>query len=186
MSLLDTLFKEGSGYFFVEEQGSVEENIHYQGIIKTDIAQNTLVQRIKRVVKIKGNQAYSCKVVRDQERYHYYLMKGDREGALPRVVHSHLINFSKEKIKDMHEAYWLVKNNTKDKSKDMIQFLYDKLKIYEDGDRQSTIVREIIDYYVANRKPMNVFHMKSQARLLNCMLSQEYKNVIFNQILQDL
>lgn len=183
---LDKLFSEGAGYFFVKESGSVEDNVHYQGIIKTDIKQDALRKRIQKVITKKGNDSYSFKLVREPERYRTYLMKGPNNIELPEIYRRNLIDFSKEKIKEMHHKYWYEKEHTKDKTKCMIDHLHDKLSQYENGDTTSEVVKEIIHYYIVNKKPMNMFHMKSQARLLCCMLSEDYKTVVFNEIMRDL
>lgn len=170
-------------YIFVEETDANRD--HYQGIVKTATKENTLRMRLKRIIKVKGNHSYSMKIVRDYDLYLRYLMKGKGEGSYPEIVARQNILLDFNKIKNLHYEYWNYKNNTKDKSKNLIDFLYDKLKVYESNTKE-IVVREIIDYYIVNNKPINTFYIQSQARLLLAKLNDTYKAQLINSICESI
>lgn len=172
----------GSYLIVIEEDAN---RTHYQGIISTEIRQETLKKRIQRSLIKSGNGAYSFKVVKDYDKYIRYLCKGSMKGEYPKVVSKSGIKLNDKDIRDLHYQYWEIKENTKDKSMNMIEFICQKLSIYESITKKC-VVQEVIKYYKVNNKPMNIFHMKSQVRLIMCKLDNNYENDLVEEILRDL
>lgn len=105
--LINFLDEDGGAYFVVKEVA--DGNHHFHAVLRSRRAVQPLRMAFKRYMPpdMVGNGAYSIAVVRDLDKYHRYLCKGDQHGVWPEVVGANGIQYQDLEWQNaQHEAYW--------------------------------------------------------------------------------
>lgn len=120
---------------------------------------------------LKGNGKYSLTECRDEDKYLRYMAKGSSEGEYPEVVWRHGLEWTEEKVEELHDAYWEANRKLKKrKTGSMIDWLVDECKRAEvHWDNREKIAELYIRELGARGKPINLFAMKAN---INCVQVQ--------------
>lgn len=112
---------------------------------------------------LKGNGKYSLTDCRDVEKYDKYMAKGECEGQLPECVWTHGLDYSSEKISDLHDAYWLENRKLKKrKAGSYIDHVVDEAKRQNvRWDDRMELSKIYIRMLGAAGKPINLFSIRS-------------------------
>lgn len=102
-TIQDFFRNQDGAYFVVYETDATRD--HFQGWYKGDIKENTLRERIKKALSVKGNKMVSVTKCKDTRKYQRYLCKGTQT-TLPHLVSSHGIEMTPEWVQEMHDEYW--------------------------------------------------------------------------------
>lgn len=148
------------------------DNEHWHFILYSSKTIKQLRSSLNRdVPALTGNGKYSLTDCRDEDKYLRYMAKGSSDGEMPEVAWRHGLEWTDEKLEELHDEYWEVNRKLKKrKLGSMIDWLVDECKRLEVGwaDRE-----KIAELYIrelgARGKPINLFSMKAN---INCVQVQ--------------
>jgi len=129
-----------------------------------------------------GNGGYSLKEC-DAEVYDYlkYICKGEGEGQYPDIICRQGLEYSDEKIVELHEAYWctnavLLENSKKRDNLKLKGNIVERIEKEAKqlgllGHDREEVAKLYCKMYVDARKPVNVYHAKGVVNTVCALLS---------------
>lgn len=160
---------------------------HFQGWIRCREDIQAIRERIyKHIPDVKGrgrgrgNSAYSLEVVKDFDRYQYYILKGSPE-QLPTIAFRCSYDVTDEQINTMHEEYWKRQTiqNTKNRKGLTTRILeWTQNQSFENMHEamvEDIVSEHIINEYISAGKLMMHHQMSGLFNLIMCMVSTSYK-----------
>lgn len=168
------LNKHGYGGFGVRE-GDGTSNVHWQFHLvvsgKTLKAVRSLFKR--ELPGFNGNGEYSMSEVDDVDKYDRYLCKGGSDTDLPIVVWRNSIEFTTEKVAELHRAYWVENQKIRKKRSrgcaiDGVIDICKEQKI--DYNDRRAISRVYIKMLGEQGRPINLFSMRANINAVQLAL----------------
>lgn len=166
---LQWIAKYQLGGFCVRETCDQQQNVHVHLLLTSPESLKLPALRKGLLLlfpEFRGNSSYSFTTVRDLEKYIRYLCKGT-ESTLPEIVwqHMHL------DAQAQHDAYWAENKQKYRPTLPLSDFVIEKARSegveYSNRGKLAEIwVREA----VARKKPVNVFQVRSQLNMIQCVL----------------
>lgn len=160
------------GGFCVREtvQGA---NEHWHWLLLTEKDVKAVRMSFKRKVpELAGNGKYSLTVCLEKEKYERYMCKGESEGEGPEVVWRFGLEYSDEKVEELHAAYWLENRRLKKrKVGSMVDYVIDaaKSKNVHWNDRAALCELYIRELGVRG-KPINLFSIRANVNSVQLAL----------------
>lgn len=149
------------------------ENEHYHWFLKCSKKVEAFrIALIRAVPELKGNAGYSISVVKDEDKYLRYMAKGDADGTGCSYAWKHGLEWTPEKLEELHQAYWTENRKLKKrKTGTVTDWVLDKCKADEiKWEDRRTITAEYIRELVRRDKPVNLFSLKSNVNLITVKL----------------
>lgn len=174
-----------SRYFAVIEEGSEGQNTHIHAILYSDKTIASIRKAIQRLFpEERGNGFYSLKACdQDIDAYMRYMCKGVDSETMPNIFGYCGLDYSKSKITEWHEQYWVnnaaLKVNKKKRKEasekgtitEILEQRCKKLKLK--ACEREKIAHEYIKMYVEWRKPINVFAARAVVNTVVAILEEE-------------
>lgn len=133
------------------------------------------------VPELKGNAGYSLTEVRDVDKYERYMCKGNSESEMPDVAWRESIKYSESRIQELHDSYWSTNRELATARKRQlppVDEVTQKCKEARiDWKDRTAIAREYIKVYVARKKAINIFQVKSTVNVIQCLLCPDDKAI---------
>lgn len=104
--LINFLDEDGGAYLVVKEVA--DGNHHFHAVVRTSRTVQAFRMAFRRAMPdLNGNGSYSIATVRDLDKYHRYMCKGDADGVWPEVVGANGIQYADVMWQnEQHAAYW--------------------------------------------------------------------------------
>lgn len=156
------LSKHSIGGFAVREVAGSNEHWHF--LLDTAKTIKQLRCSFNRECPgLKGNGKYSLTECRDVDKYVRYMAKGDSEGQLPEVAWRLGLEWTDEKLAELHDEYWQENRALKKKKTgSMIDWVIDECKRLEiDYNDRNKICELYIRELGARGKPINLYAVRS-------------------------
>lgn len=168
--LINFLDDDGGAYLVVKEV--VGDNHHFHAVVRSRRAVQPFRMAFKRAMPsdMVGNGSYSIAVVRDLDKYHRYLCKGEQHGVWPEVVGANGIQYQDLEWQNaQHDAYW--EENARLEGARALRPVLDVVLDLCKRDRVLWHMRERIAFlYIkemaARGKGINTFQCKSAVNLI--------------------
>lgn len=163
--------KNVSGWAVREVAG--DNNEHFHWYLETDLKAPAFRVALTRAVpELRGNAGYSLSEVKDVEKYHRYMAKGEAEGAGPNRAWSHGLLWTDEKLEELHAEYWMENRKLKKrKTGSVTDSVYDKCKADAvRWDDRRAITEIYIRELILRDKPINTFALKASVNLIQVKL----------------
>lgn len=157
------LAKYAIGGWAVKELAGAD-NLHWHFHLITEKTIKQLRCSFNREVpSLKGNGKYSLTECRDVEKYDRYMAKGDSEGQCPDIAWVHGLEYTEEKVSELHDEYWLENRRLKKrKNGSMVDQVTDECKrenvLWSDRAKISEIYIRMVG---AAGKPINLFSIRA-------------------------
>lgn len=154
--------------FGVRENANGNVHCHYllmsdEGL-KMPALRKTLLQKMP---ELRGNGSYSIASVKDLQKYCRYMAKGESAGVGPTVVWQETL-FS---IDELHNEYWIENAARYRPTLPLPDFVVQKARDENvEYTNRSKLAEIWVREAVARKKPLNVFQIRSQLNLIQCML----------------
>lgn len=173
--LVSYLESDGGGYFVVREAGDNGGNVHMHAVLRSDRNIQAVRRAFTRMFPdLVGNKAYSIAEVRDLDRYHRYMCKGESAETAPEVVGAYGLEYASVAWQDaQHAAYWEEHQATsaRRRSQPLTEFTVVACKEARiPWSDKHAIARVYIREAVARQKSINVFAVRAQINLVQCLL----------------
>lgn len=167
--------KEGFGGFAVREVAGDNEHWHWilhVGSKSIKQVRNSLMRNVK---ELSGNGAYSLTECRDKDKYERYMCKGDAEGTGVSLAWRNGLEYSDEKLEELHAAYYTENKKLKRKATGtMIDYVVDECKRKSIGWRKRDEMAKIyIKEQTARGKPLNLFAARATLNTVQVVLGGE-------------
>lgn len=176
-------FLDGAGSYLVVRE-EPDDNPHYHVVFRSSKRIATLREAVRRAVPDSGNGAYSLKKCGpDVERLEQYCCKGPDAESLPELVMQQGIEYSAERIKELHDRYWVENNQIQAnrlkrkriRNATIVELVEEEVKHKGIRATSATAREEIAEVYIrmqmAARKPINLFHCKGVVNTVHCLIS---------------
>lgn len=184
VDLLRRLLADAGSYLVVREDP--EDNPHYHVVFRSAKRIATLREQVRRGIPADGNGAYSLKKCGpDVERLEQYCCKGPSAEHLPELVLKQGIEYSHERIKELHEKYWVENNQIqanrlkrkKMRNLTMVELVEEEAKHKGIRATSATAREDIAEIYIRKqmeaRKPINLYHCKGVVNTVHCLLCSD-------------
>lgn len=170
------------GGFAVREQTMTQgesTNLHHHVLwtcpstqtLKLPALRKMLLQKIP---SLRGNGSYSFTTVRDLEKYCRYLAKGSSAGEHPVVVWQHGL-FD---IEALHDAYWAEHKERYKPQLPVVEHIIEACKEQNVSfENRSKIAEMYVTEQVKRKKGVNIFQIRSQVNLIQCVLDGSGKKI---------
>lgn len=161
---------------------------HYQGVILSDIANQTLRQRVKVLFpECKGNKGYSVSKVKCEESYRRYLLKGSSATELPDVVSHCAIFHDDGYVAREHRAYWTTAQKPVKSNRAFVAQVaewYGNQRLLDGSSiGKRALVEYIVQCVIEQDKGVNDFYVASVARAVLCREDPDERNIIIDNII---
>lgn len=124
--------------------------------------------------ELRGNGAYSMTTVRDEAKYVRYICKGASEHEMPVIVWQQYMC----DVEEMHDEYWRENKKKYKPSLSVTEYVLQKCKDNGVGcEDRSKIAEFYVAEQVARGKCLNLFQIKGQVNLIQCMLDGSGKKI---------
>jgi len=158
---------------------------HIQGWVDADMHINTFRTRVKRAFPlIKGNGGYSLRMVRMEDEYRDYCLKGTPT-SLPTIVCSMSLDTTEESLKIIHERYWSKHAKDKNSKKGIVQEVYEWAEAQREVDRRS-IAREVMNLITERNKPLMMHYVRGVVNSVEYRLKKEEREKYLDDIIYKL
>lgn len=172
---IDWLDADGGSYLVVRETVS-GENPHFHAILWSARKIQAVRVSFKRAYpELVGNKSYSIAEVRDVDKYHRYMCKGDSKELAPEVVGAYGMQYMDVLWQnEQHDEYWTenaVIAARAHAATSMVDFTTDACKNagISWADKHA-IAKVYIKEAVARNKSINIFAIRAQVNLISCLL----------------
>lgn len=170
--LIEWLEADGGAYLVVKELE--DSNPHFHVCLHSKRTIQAVRMSFKRAVpEAAGNGSYSISAVRDLDKYHRYMMKGESASVHAQVVAAKGIQYNQEWFQDQHDLYWNENQQLQEDRRDMkvseAVLAACKEKNVEWSNREK-IGEMYIRELVARDKPINLFSIRAAVCLLQVQL----------------
>lgn len=171
--LINFLEDDGGAFLIVKEVAG--DNHHFHAVVRSRRAVQPFRMAFKRAMpQLAGNGAYSIAVVRELDKYHRYLCKGDALGVWPEVVGANGIQYQDLEWQNaQHEAYWSENSRLAGERRNLnvLDASYNALRDRNvQWHNREEIARVYIREVVARGKSINTFACRSAVNLLSVRL----------------
>lgn len=182
VDLLRRVLAGCGSYLVVREEP--DNNPHYHVVFRSAKRIATLREAVRRGVPEQGNGAYSLKKCGpDVERLEQYVCKGLDAESLPELVMQQGIEYTAERIKELHDKYWvenrqIQENRLKRKrlrGLTMVEIVEEEAKHKGIRATSATAREDIAEIYIRKqmeaRKPINLYNCKGIVNTVHCLLA---------------
>lgn len=150
------------GWAVREVAGEANEHWHFHLIVEKTIKQLRCSFN-RECPSLKGNGKYSLTECRDVDKYDRYMAKGDCEGQCPELVWSFGLDYTDEKVSELHDSYWSENRKLKKrKTGSMIDRVVDVAKAENvEWSNRLALSKIYIRMLGEASKPINLFSIRS-------------------------
>lgn len=171
--LVKFLSEDGGSYLVVKELE--DSNPHFHVVLHTRRKPQAVRMAFRRQFpESRGNGSYSISSVRDVEKYHRYMMKGDSSSVLPHVVAANGIQYQNaEWQQDQHDQYWQINQELReaDDKRPVADVVLDACRTANiDWSNREKIAEVYIRELVVRDKPINLHSVRAGVSLLQVKL----------------
>lgn len=180
--------KEGYGGFAVREVAGDNEHWHWLLHVGNKTIKQVRSSLMRAVKELSGNGAYSLTECRDQAKYERYMCKGDGEGTGVTLAWRNGLEYSDEKLEELHAAYYTENKKLKRKvTGSMIDYVVDEAKRRNIAWRKRDEFAKIyIKEQTARGKPLNLFAARAALNTVQVVLGGEEAFEEFSRFLEQI
>lgn len=180
------VFADAKGYggWAVHELGDSGNNSHWH--IHWILPEGVKIQAVRTafnraVPELKGNGGYSLTLVQDVEKYDRYMAKGTEQGALPDVAWRHGLDYTDEKVEELHEEYWTENRRLKKrKAGSMVDQVLDACKLAGvTWNQRQEIAKIYIRQVTGQSKPLSSYSLRSCVNTVAVLLCPNEEAIDF-------
>lgn len=181
--LLKLLRHDIAGYVFALETQASRE--HIQGWVGTDISREAFVARLKRAFPLaRGNRMYSVKVVKHEQEYKDYVLKGTVTD-MPTLVCHMSFDASPEAIKIAHERYWAKHQTMRNSKMGIVQEVCEWAQSQERVSRWD-IAYQVCDLTTSRNKPLMLHYVRGVVNAVEWKVNSQERDKFMDDIINKL
>lgn len=179
--LIEFLDQDGGSYLVVKELE--DSNPHFHVVLHTRRKLQAVRMAFRRQFpELKGNGAYSISAVRDVDKYHRYLMKGESSELQPNVIAANGVQYSNVLWQQaQHDEYWQV-NQELQEAERKLPVAEVVLKACKEVAVQWSNREKISELYirelVVRDKPINLHSVRAAVSLLQVKLCPDDQAIL--------
>lgn len=166
---------KGYSGFSVRETGASGDNEHWHFLLFLTVGLKLSAFRtafLRQFPSLKGNGDYSLSQCKDVDKYSRYLAKGESEGQTPEVCWRYGLDWTEEKLEELHEAYWTENRKLKKrKVGSMVDRVVDICKAENvDWQKRDAIAKIYIKEVTGSAKPLSMFSLRACVNTVQVLL----------------
>lgn len=179
--LIEFLEADGGSFLVVKELEN--SNPHFHVVLHTRRKPQAVRMAFRRQFPDRsGNASYSIATVRDLDKYHRYMMKGESASVDANVVASNGIQYSNaEWQREQHDAYWQVNQELReaDDRRPVVDVVLEACRTSAvDWSNREKIAEVYIRELVHRDKPINLHSVRSCVSLIQVKLCPDDKAIL--------
>lgn len=176
-------FLEADGGSFLVVKELENSNPHFHVVLHTRRKPQAVRMAFRRQFPdAAGNAGYSISTVRDLQKYHRYMMKGDSAAVNAHVVAANGVQYANAVWqKEQHDAYWAVNQELReaDDRRPVAEVVLQACRTANvDWSNRERIAEMYIRELVVRDKPINLFSIRSAVSLLQVKLCPDDKAIL--------